>query len=167
MNNLKKENKILKNKNNDLESKNNSLENQLNSKIKIIKNYENELKNIKNTLSVKDNNIFNLNNQINNLNSQINDLKLKNNKIKVKFGFDEIVTVLIKSIDQKVDTALTIQKSELFVRLEEQLYDEYPEYKDLDNIYFTVNGNKIKRFRTIQENNLKNKDKILLNNYDI
>ena len=76
---------------------------------------------------------------------------------------DEIVSVLIQSIDQKVNIPLFIPKSELFVRLEEQLYEEYPEYKDVDNIYFTFNGRKIKRFRSIEENNLKNKDKILLN----
>ena len=79
---------------------------------------------------------------------------------------DEIVSVLIQSIDQKVNIPLFIPKSELFVRLEEQLYEEYPEYKDVDNIYFTFNGRKIKRFRSIEENNLKNKDKILLNIYE-
>ena len=51
------------------------------------------------------------------------------------------------------------------MRLEEQLYEEYPEYKEFD-VYFTVKGDKIKRFKSIEENKLKNKDKILLNIFD-
>ena len=34
------------------------------------------------------------------------------------------------------------------------------------NNYFTINGRMIKRFRTIQENQLNNFDKILLNVYE-
>ena len=130
-----------------------------------IKNENNELKNKKNNLNLKDGNILNLNNQINDLTNQINNLQLNNNKNKIKFGLDEIVTVLIQSVDQRVNTPLSIPKSELFVRLEEQLYEEYPEYKEFD-VYFTVKGDKIKRFKSIEENKLKNKDKILLNIYD-
>ena len=163
---LQKENNELKIENNELRNKNNIIQNDLKNKLQTIKKYEEDIKNLKNSLNLKDGNIFNLNNQINDLTSQINNLQLNNNKTKNKFGLDEIVSVLIQSIDQKVNIPLFIPKSELFVRLEEQLYEEYPEYKDVDNIYFTVNGRKIKRFRSIEENNLKNKDKILLNIYE-
>ena len=108
---------------------------------------------------------MNLNNQINDLTNQINNLQLNNNKNKIKFGLDEIVTVLIQSVDQRVNTPLSVPKSELFVRLEEQLYEEYPEYKEFD-VYFTVKGDKIKRFKSKEENKLKNEDKILLNIFD-
>ena len=156
----------LQKENNELRNKNNIIQNDLKNKLQIIKKYEDNIKNLKNNLNLKDGNIFNLNNQINDLTSQINNLKINNNNSKNKFGLDEIVSVLIQSIDQKVNIPLFIPKSELFVRLEEQLYEEYPEYKDVDNIYFTFNGRKIKRFRSIEENNLKNKDKILLNIYE-
>ena len=53
----------------------------------------------------------------------------------------------------------------MFVRIEEKLYNEYPEYKDL-NTYFTVNGRIVKRFRSMLENNIRNNDKILLNIYE-
>ena len=109
-------------------------------------------------MNIKDNIIYNLNNQINNL-------SLNRNSQNIKFGLNEIVTILFKSIDQKVEIPLSIPKSELFVRLEERLYEQYPEYRDLNN-YFTVKGRVIKRFRTIQENNLNNYDKILLNVYE-
>ncbi len=163
---LQKENNELKIENNELRNKNNIIQNDLQNKLQTIKKYEEDIKNLKNSLNLKDGNIFNLNNQINDLTSKINNLKINNNNSKNKFGLDEIVSVLIQSIDQKVNIPLFIPKSELFVRLEEQLYEEYPEYKDVDNIYFTFNGRKIKRFRSIEENNLKNKDKILLNIYE-
>ena len=156
----------LQKENNELRNKNNIIQNDLKNKLQTIKKYEEDIKNLKNSLNLKDGNIFNLNNQINDLTSQINNLQLNNNNSKNKFGLDEIVSVLIQSIDRKVNIPLFIPKSELFVRLEEQLYEEYPEYKDVDNIYFTFNGRKIKRFRSIEENNLKNKDKILLNIYE-
>ena len=46
--------------------------------------------------------------------------------------------------------------------MEEKLYEEFPEYKETDN-YFLVNGNKVKRFKTIKENNIKNGKPVVLN----
>ena len=48
---------------------------------------------------------------------------------------------------------------------EEKLYDEYPEFKEV-NTYFTVNGRLIKRFKSMLENNIRDNDKILLNIYE-
>ena len=56
---------------------------------------------------------------------------------------------------------LSCKNTDSFVRLEEKLYDEYPEYKDYD-AYFMVNGSKIKRFRSLDENNIKQGDTIML-----
>ena len=76
----------------------------------------------------------------------------------------DILVISFKSLEQKRDISFPCQKSDIFVRIEEKLYNEYPNYKDL-NTYFTVNGIFIKRFRSIVENNLKNNDKIILNIY--
>ena len=78
---------------------------------------------------------------------------------------NEIVTVMFQSIDQKILTPLSIPKSELFVRLEEKLYEKNPEFRDLNN-YFTVKGKVIKRFRTMEENNINDCDILLLNVYE-
>ena len=45
------------------------------------------------------------------------------------------------------------------------LYEKYPKYKDTEN-YFLVNGKKLNRNRTLEENNIKNNDKIILNTID-
>ena len=153
----------LKNENTILRNENNTLKNDLNIKNQNINNYITQLNDLKDSLKIKNNEVINLNDKINDLNKQIKKLKLKINNPNVKVDINDIVTVLFRSLDQKVDVAYSSPKSDLFVRLEEKLYDEYPEFRDLDNIYFTVNGKKIRRFRSLQENNLKNNDKILLN----
>ena len=71
----------------------------------------------------------------------------------------------IISTDHKVSFPIPCKNTNTFVKIEEELYKEYPEYKDV-NTYFTVNGFEIKRFKSIQENNIKNKDKIILNIYN-
>jgi hypothetical protein len=53
--------------------------------------------------------------------------------------------------------AMTCKNTDLFVTLEEKLYNDYPKYKDYDT-FFQVNTRKIKRFKTIEENNIKNND---------
>ena len=71
----------------------------------------------------------------------------------------------IISIDEEVSLPIPCKNTTTFVKIEEELYKEYPEYKDV-NTYFTVNGFEIKRFKSIQENNIKNRDKIILNIYN-
>ena len=155
INKLKSESSDLKTENKNIKNTNNNLKNELNIKNNNINNYITQLNYIKNSLDIKINGMSNLKEQIDNIINQMNN----------KIGLNEIVTVIFQSIDESVNIPLSIPSSELFARLEEYFYNEYPEYKDLDNIYFTVNGNKIKRSSSIKENNLKNKDKIILNIY--
>ena len=49
--------------------------------------------------------------------------------------------------------------------MEEELYSEYPKYKDY-NTFLTVNGNNIKRFKTIRENGIKKGNTILVDIID-
>ena len=151
INRLRKENEVLQNENN-------NLKNELKIKNQNIDKYTLELKDLNKSLNIKDN-------IINDLNNQISNLSLNRNSQNIKFGLNEIVTILFKSIDQNVEIPLSIPKSELFVRLEEKLYEQCPELRDLNN-YFTANGRVIKRFRTIQENKLNDCDKILVNVYE-
>ena len=79
---------------------------------------------------------------------------------------EDIISIHFQSIDQKVDISIPCLLTDTFVRIEEILYDKYPEYKDNNNTYFTVNGEVVKRFKSIQENKIKNYDKILLNLFE-
>ena len=57
--------------------------------------------------------------------------------------------------------AMTCKNTDLFVTLEQKLYIDFPEYKNYDT-YFQVNARRVKRFKTIEENNIKSNDIIAI-----
>jgi hypothetical protein len=76
---------------------------------------------------------------------------------------EEILCIHFKSIDQIIDFPIVCKNTDIFVKAEEQLYEIYPEYKEMNN-FFTVNGLLVERFKSMKDNKIKNYDKILLNN---
>jgi len=53
--------------------------------------------------------------------------------------------------------SLICKKRDLFVKVEERLYEDFPQFKDYET-YFEVNGKRIKRFKTLEQNQIKNND---------
>ena len=118
------------------------------------------------------NNINNLNTQINNYVKQIQSLKneinkyssyLNNNQINntitsIKPG-EKIMAVNFVSMgfNDIGHYCLPCKNTDLFVRLEEKLNNDFPELKNHET-YFTVNTRKIKRFKTLEENKIKSND---------
>ena len=51
------------------------------------------------------------------------------------------------------------KNTDLFVRVEERLYNDFPQFKDYET-FFNVKGKRIKRFKTIADNKIKNNDVI-------
>ena len=62
--------------------------------------------------------------------------------------------------------ALICKNTDLFVRLEERLYNDFPDFKNYET-YFEKNTKRIKRFKTLDENEIKNKDVINVFTVDI
>ena len=88
--------------------------------------------------------------EINVLKSKLSDSNIEN----IQPG-EKIIAIGITSSDQSIQNFIRPCKdSDLFVKLEEKLYDEYPQFKDVDT-YFLANGRKVLRFRSIKENNIK------------
>ena len=129
---------------------------------------KNEIKELANNLNLEKEKNINLNvqlnlymNKVNELNSKISSLETtikkycdeELNKSKSSSNLEDckpgekIMAINFISTDQKVNYCLPCKNTDIFVRLEEKLYDEYPEYKE-ENTYFTVNGNAIKRFKS-------------------
>ena len=86
-------------------------------------------------------------------NKEINDyiFKLNNSSnneqlLSVKTG-DKIIAVLFMTQGCKT--------SDLFVRLEERLYHDFPKYRNYET-FFMVNARRIFRFKTLEENKIKN-----------
>ena len=75
---------------------------------------------------------------------------------------EKMISVIFTSEDQKIHCSILCKNSEKFIRVEEKLYNEYPEYSMGDN-YFVVNGKIIVKFQTLEENKIKNSDIIILN----
>ena len=151
---LNNENLLLKNENQKLKNENQNLKNDINIKNINLNQYLLKIKELNFTLANKNKEINNLINKLQN-NDQISEYIKK----------DQMLIIQIKSVNQKVDMSFACKKTDIFARIEEKLYNEYPEFKDL-NTYYTVGGRMVKRFRNMQENNIKNNDKILLNIYE-
>ena len=101
------------------------------------------------------------NDEINTLKSKLNENSIEN----IQPG-EKILAIGFTSCDQIINNfILPCKDSELFVRIEEKLYDEFSDYKEKET-YFMVGGNKIKRFKTLKENNIKSGSIIMLNIID-
>ena len=90
------------------------------------------------------------------LNNRIRDMEEQMDKE------DDIIVINFRSTDNRVNEAIGCKRTDLFVRAEELLYEKYPQYRNF-NYTFTANGRPVKRFKTLDENNIHNNDMILLN----
>jgi len=134
-----------------------------------IKNYKKIIQDLNDKLSgnnvVVDNKILELEKIIATKTDEINVLKSKlniSNINNIQPG-EQIIAIGFTSSDQTIQNFFRPCKdSDLFVKLEEKLYDEYPKYKDVET-YFLVNGKKVLRFKSMKENNIKNGQVIMLN----
>ena len=162
----------------------NDLKRQLNEEKIKNQNLINENNNLKNKISNLNNTIINLNNQINNyvnqiqlLQNQINNYNLNNNLNNNQIINNNYITSLnpgekmfavnfvSNGFQGIMNYSLPCKNTDLFVRIEEKLNNDYPELKDKET-YFLVNGRKIKRFKTLEENQIKSNDLINLFLYD-
>ena len=80
---------------------------------------------------------------------------------------ERVISINFLSNDQTISNySLPCKTTDLFIYVEEKLNEDFPELKDKP--YFMVNrSNIIKRFRTIDENNIKNNDVIIIMDYNI
>ena len=105
---------------------------------------------------------------INQKNNELNNLKTKlinNDSITFINPGERIIAVNFTSPTQEIQFPMACKNTDIISRLEEKLYNEYPKYKDY-NTYLTVNGNVIKRFKSLEENGIKNGNSIIVNIYD-
>jgi len=163
-----------------------SIEKDYNSMKNLLNNYKDEnnalkrensqLKKLINELKMKSNSQNNNNNNINDYKDEVIDLlkklEIKENEIKqmrqkmpyeLKSG-EELMPIIFTSMDQKVHYAFICKNTDKFNSIENLLYEVYPEYQESEN-YFTVNGQKINKSKTMQQNNIKPSSIIMLNKY--
>jgi len=160
-----KKNEEYKNKINELENIIKELKNQLIEKDKLLK--EENIKNDSLNKKIKEFEIIsNDKTKTNNITELENEIKL----FRTYYNFspnEKLISIKFISIYQDIDFTIITKNSDKFSKIENLLYDKYPKYKDFEN-YFLVNGNKINRNRTFEENKIRNNDVLTLgiNNFD-
>ena len=160
--NLMDENNNLKNKINILTNNISNLNIRITYYINQIKSLENKNNN-KNNNNISNKNITN-NNSMNYYKNNLNDIQINNsiNITSINKG-EKIFSINFVSMGfQDIGHySLAWKNTDIFVRLEEKLNNDYPQLKDKET-YFISNGRRIKRFKTLDENKIKGNDIINL-----
>ena len=126
-----------------------------------ILNLKKELQAKNEIIKQKDSIINQKDEEIQRLTTQINSNINQSNNPGNKWGF----AIKFKSVNSEIDHAIVANEQDTIAKLEEEIYNEYPKFKDL-NTFLTCNGNILKRFRTVGENKVKKGDTILVNIFD-
>ena len=128
--------------------------------MKVINDLKIQLKNKEKIIKLLNNQLSNKINQLNNMKNKVNNNN--DDLINVINPGEKIIAALFISSDQKITYSIPCKNTTPFVRIEEKLYEEFPEYKETEN-YFLHNGAVIKRFKTVEENHIKSGKPIILN----
>ena len=150
---LKRQLKEEKDKNLKLINENNILKNTIDNLNKELAQIKGIKQSLENDLAQKDIEIQKLRSQKSNDYFDISSLKSNDKIIGVNF-----VSMGSNDIGHY---NLVCKTRDLFVKLEERLYNDFPKYKNYET-FFRVNVRGILRFKTIEENGIKNNDIISL-----
>ena len=161
INELKKQLNDERIQNHNLINENNILKNQINNLKKDynikISNYKIQIKSLQDEIVNKNNEILNYQSLINNnqFNSQIKN-SMNYSITSIKPGEKIMAINFVSMGNQDIGHyAIACKNTDLFIRLEEKLYNDFPQLKEHD-LFFEVNTRRIKRFKTLDENNIKN-----------
>ena len=123
-------------------------------------------------LSYSDLSDFNISSDINNKKQLKNDLdEGKNENLENINGLnsqeqimdtsEKKFAILFRTSDQTINYSINCDKLDIFSKVEEKLYYEFPELRQ-KNISFIANGNIINRTSTLEENGIKNGNIVLI-----
>ena len=95
--------------------------------------------------------------KINALNNPKDKSDLDNNNKKSES--EKIISVLFMTQGNQdiINYSMACKTTDLFSSLEERLYQDFPNYRNIEKI-FMVRANRISRDKTLEENNIKNND---------
>ena len=158
INNLTNDLNLLRNENKNLQTKNSRLEISSNNKIEELNNQLNL------SMSIKDKKISESDIQIKERDKIIKKYESKISQFPFELSFGEkIISIVIMSSDENIIFPILCKNTDIFNFVEKKFYEKYPEYKDLDN-YFILNGKRIRKNKSLDENKIKNNDIIIIFN---
>ena len=98
------------------------------------------------------------------------DKKIRELELKIsRFPFileegEVLMSIIFISSDQNLHYSIICKNTDEFYKIESQLYKKYPEYTENEN-FFILNGKKINKYKTLEQNGVKNNDIIILNEF--
>ena len=140
----------------------------------IINELEKKIKKLELIIKEKDNIINEYNkrefNKISNNNNYINRIKELEIEIEKYKNYclspgEKLITIKFISTDQKINFNTFAKKTDIFTKLETSLYKYYTQYKETEN-YFLVNGKKVNKHKTLEENKINDNDVLTLGMID-
>ena len=131
--------------------------NMINKEKNLINELNEKLKNLNNSLnrSINKDKINELYEEI-----RIKDKIISSFPVKLSEG-EKLLSVIFVSVDQKIHYSTICKNTDKFSKIENLLYDAYPEYIETENHFF-VNGNKVNKYKSLENNKIKNNDIIML-----
>jgi len=129
---------------------------------------KNEIKNFYDSQNINEgNNNSNKDIIIKELNNEIDKLKEKLSRYPLELSKEEkLISVIFTSSDQNMFYSIICKNTQKFNELEKKLYKDYPEYSESNN-YFMINGNKVNKDKSLDENKIRNNDIVILTQNNI
>ena len=94
----------------------------------------------------------------------IKEYKLKISQFPFEFSSEEkIMSIIFMSFDKNIICSFICKNTDIFNILENKFYEKYSKYKGFDNIFYS-NGRKIDKYKSLDENKIKNNDIITILN---
>ena len=154
---------LLKKQKEDFKNKINKLENRIKELEKIIEEKDKKINKVKIRIDELNKNFKEF------FNSHKNDAKMEELEDEIKlfrkyYNFlpkEKLITINFISVDQDLNCVVIAKNTDLFSKIETDLYNKNGKYKLTEN-YFLVNGKKINKHFTLKDNKIKNKDTITL-----
>ena len=91
---------------------------------------------------------------------RIKDKIISNYPIQLSDG-EKLISVIFVSSDKKINYSIICKNTDKFSKIENMLYDAYPELIESEN-NFIVNGKLINKYKSLDFNNIKNNDIIMV-----
>ena len=101
-----------------------------------------------------------MNEEFNKKNNELAQIKRKLNKNILALDKENIILNII-SFDENINYPILCKKTDTINKIEEELYYKYPEYRNSNN-YFLFNNQKLNKYRSLEENNIKEGSVIIL-----
>lgn len=157
--------------------RNENLEKEITKLQYVNENLEKELKNEReknsnnnttkeNTPNEDQNKIIKLYDEISENQKEIKILKGKLERFPFEISENEkLMSVIISTEDKNIQYSIICKNTDKFLRIEEKFYEVFSELAKGENSFY-INGNKINKYKTLEENNVKNSELIILKKED-